>query len=183
MARPPSDTAFSDSDWTSEEPAAPERRDPRILVALAAGVAIGALGATLLWWLAGTATRPTHSTGAPEASVPTSAAVATPAATTAIAPGPAASEPTSAPPVGHSAPASAVGATATAADAPSSAPASEHAMLGDEAARRKESAWRKFYQPPSICSEDKRGDFMVECANHSIRARKEFEERYATGRL
>ena len=62
-------------------------------------------------------------------------------------------------------------------------PAPPQTTLADDAARRKERAWRKFYQPPSICSEDRRGEFLVECANHSIRARKEFEERYATGRL
>ena len=86
-------------------------------------------------------------------------------------------------PVVAAAPAALPVATAAEPAANTALPAPPQTTLADDAARRKERAWRKFYQPPSICSEDRRGEFLVECANHSIRARKEFEERYATGRL
>ena len=52
-----------------------------------------------------------------------------------------------------------------------------------EAARRKERAWLRFYQRPDFCADNPTAAQMVQCANHHIRARKEFEERYATGRL
>jgi hypothetical protein len=52
-----------------------------------------------------------------------------------------------------------------------------------EAARRKERAWQRFYQRPDFCADNPTAAQMVQCANHHIRARKEFEERYAAGRL
>jgi hypothetical protein len=52
-----------------------------------------------------------------------------------------------------------------------------------EAVRRKERAWERWYQRPAFCADNPTGAQMVQCANHHIRARKEFEERYAAGRL
>jgi hypothetical protein len=52
-----------------------------------------------------------------------------------------------------------------------------------EAARRKERAWQRFYQRPDFCADNPTAALMVQCANQYIRARKEFEERYAGGRL
>ncbi len=52
-----------------------------------------------------------------------------------------------------------------------------------EAALRKDRAWQRFYQRPDFCADNPTAAQMVQCANHHIRARKEFEERYATGRL
>lgn len=52
-----------------------------------------------------------------------------------------------------------------------------------EAARRKDRAWQRFYQRPDFCADNPTAAQMVQCANHHIRARKEFEERYAAGRL
>ena len=52
-----------------------------------------------------------------------------------------------------------------------------------EAERRKERAWSRFYQRPDFCADNPTAALMVQCANQYIRARKEFEERYATGRL
>jgi uncharacterized iron-regulated membrane protein len=52
-----------------------------------------------------------------------------------------------------------------------------------EAARRKERAWQRFYQRPDFCADNPTAAQMVQCANHHIRARKEFEERYGAGRL
>jgi hypothetical protein len=50
-------------------------------------------------------------------------------------------------------------------------------------ARRKERAWQRFYQRPDFCGDNPTAAQMVQCANHHIRARKEFEERYAAGKL
>ncbi len=52
-----------------------------------------------------------------------------------------------------------------------------------EAARRKDRAWQRYYQRPDFCADNPTAAQMVQCANHHIRARKEFEERYAAGRL
>ena len=52
-----------------------------------------------------------------------------------------------------------------------------------EAARRKARAWDRFYQAPAFCSDNPTPAQMVQCANHHIRARKEFEERYSGGKL
>ncbi len=52
-----------------------------------------------------------------------------------------------------------------------------------EAARRKERAWQRFYQRPDFCADNPTAAQMVQCANHHIRARREFEERYGAGRL
>jgi glycosyltransferase involved in cell wall biosynthesis len=52
-----------------------------------------------------------------------------------------------------------------------------------EAVRRKERLWQRFYQRPDFCADNPTAAQMVQCANHHIRARKEFEERYSAGRL
>jgi hypothetical protein len=52
-----------------------------------------------------------------------------------------------------------------------------------EAAKRKQRAWERFYQAPAFCSDNPTPPQMVQCANHHIRARKEFEERYGGGKL
>ncbi len=52
-----------------------------------------------------------------------------------------------------------------------------------DAARRKDRAWQRYYQRPDFCADNPTAAQMVQCANHHIRARKEFEERYAAGRL
>lgn len=52
-----------------------------------------------------------------------------------------------------------------------------------DTARRKERAWQRFYQRPDFCGDNPTAAQMVQCANHHIRARKEFEERYTAGKL
>ena len=44
---------------------------------------------------------------------------------------------------------------------------------------RRERAWAKFYKKPAWCSET----VSMDCANGFIRAKREFEERYARGEL
>jgi hypothetical protein len=52
-----------------------------------------------------------------------------------------------------------------------------------EAAARKERAWNRFYKKPSQCDGNPTSDVMTECANHYIRAKREFESAYAAGKL
>lgn len=48
--------------------------------------------------------------------------------------------------------------------------------------RRKDAAWRKFYERPAGCDKAE-GPALVECANHYIRARRSFDTLYAAGKL
>lgn len=48
---------------------------------------------------------------------------------------------------------------------------------------RKERLWAKLYKKPPQCDEPSATDRLVECANHFIRARREFEQDYAAGLL
>ncbi len=52
-----------------------------------------------------------------------------------------------------------------------------------EAAARKERAWTKFYKQPPQCDGNPTDAAMTECANHYIRAKRQFEEAYAAGKL
>lgn len=52
-----------------------------------------------------------------------------------------------------------------------------------EEAARKERAWARFYKRPPYCDNSPNQEAMVECANHHIRAKRQFEEGYAAGRL
>jgi hypothetical protein len=56
-------------------------------------------------------------------------------------------------------------------------------QAAQEALRRKERAWERFYQPPRFCSDNPTSAQMVQCANLHIRARRDFEERYGAGKL
>lgn len=51
-----------------------------------------------------------------------------------------------------------------------------------QAAERKDRAWAMFYVKPPACDDNPTKATMVECANHFIRARREFEVLYATGK-
>ena len=48
---------------------------------------------------------------------------------------------------------------------------------------RRERAWARFYNKPPHCADNPTAETMVECANHYIRARREFEQAYAAGKL
>jgi hypothetical protein len=52
-----------------------------------------------------------------------------------------------------------------------------------EAADRKERAWNKYYKKPATCEGNPSNEAMTECANHYIRAKRQFEEAYAAGKL
>jgi type IV secretory pathway VirB10-like protein len=51
-----------------------------------------------------------------------------------------------------------------------------------QAVERKERAWAMFYVKPPACDDNPTKATMVECANHFIRARREFELLYAAGK-
>jgi hypothetical protein len=192
---------FSDSDWTRDLPAtapAPRSQQRLLTIVVAVGLACVALASALYGverWL-GTRERelapPAAAVPAPAASlpvlllpqVPTAEPAAAAAAAVASAPAPA--------------PASAVAVAdapaRTEADVRREQMAALEAEMREraretadraaaEAARRKERAWERWYQRPQFCNHNPTGAQMVQCANHHIRARKEFEERYAAGRL
>ena len=46
----------------------------------------------------------------------------------------------------------------------------------------KERAWARYYVKPAQCDVNPGRDTIVECANHFIRARREFEAAYAAGK-
>ena len=46
---------------------------------------------------------------------------------------------------------------------------------------RKARAWSEYYKKPKHCVENPSADTLVECANHYIRARREFEAAYMAG--
>jgi hypothetical protein len=49
------------------------------------------------------------------------------------------------------------------------------------ALERKEKAWAAYYKKPASCDDNPSKDTMVECANHYIRAKRQFEQDYAGG--
>ena len=52
---------------------------------------------------------------------------------------------------------------------------------GQEAAQRKESAWQKYYRAGPACDNPVDWDATVECGNARIRAKTEFERKWARG--
>lgn len=52
-----------------------------------------------------------------------------------------------------------------------------------EEAARKERAWARFYKRPASCDNNPTPEHMVDCANQHIRAKRQFEDAYAAGKL
>jgi hypothetical protein len=50
------------------------------------------------------------------------------------------------------------------------------------AAERKAREWAGFYKKPPLCDDNPNKDVMIECANHYIRAKRQFDEAYGAGR-
>ncbi len=48
---------------------------------------------------------------------------------------------------------------------------------------RKQRAWARYYKKPPYCVDNPTSDTLIDCANHYIRARRQFEEAYAAGKL
>lgn len=177
---------FEDQDW--EELGAPVRqgaRAPASAWKIAAGVAIGMVVGGGLVYLVDHGTALSGLSYAVRAfehvvRVADPAAVPSRAAASAAAPlaaGEATREPLPstprpnppAPPV-QRAPAGGGG------EADSAAPAQR------ESDEQKELAWARYYKKPAQCDVSPGRDTIVECANHYIRARREFEAAYAAGK-
>lgn len=52
-----------------------------------------------------------------------------------------------------------------------------------EEATRRERAWAKFYKRAPHCDNNPNQEQLVECANQHIRAKRQFDEAYAAGKL
>ena len=53
---------------------------------------------------------------------------------------------------------------------------------GRQAAERKAREWARFYKKPPQCDDNPNKDLMIECANHYIRAKREFDDVYGAGK-
>ena len=148
---------YEDSDWTvaAEQPAASPapRWSP---MSLMAGVVLGAVAASGVWWaLAG-----------PPAGRATAASAPHAAASAAVAPAPV-------PPAATVDPVATAGALS---------PASGASAIAD-ADERKARAWARYYQRPASCEGNPSTEQLVECANHFIRSKRQFDNDWAAGRL
>jgi hypothetical protein len=175
----------NDSDWTVEaeetSPAAARPLNNGVVAALglAAGITIGALVTALV--LRGSPSTVVYPQ-ASAASEPTAAqqqGTATPLAPTAssalaadgLVPAPAAS----------------IGASPHAASTPDplvhEAPKAGPTPLTAAEAQRKELAWARFYKRPVECEGNPSADQLIECANHFIRAKRDFDQRWRAGAI
>ena len=179
---------FDDHDWDIAEPATPAGQGGSTAWKVAAGVVVGVvLGGTLVYTLErympqlafheaaqvfGQAMRDDRPRSAPEPSPPmrdsnAPEAVAAPLESqlTRVEAAP--------PSVGVVAP------------APLRIVNERKADPGREAARAdlsgKAQAWAEHYQKPRHCVENPTADTLVECANHYIRAKREFDAAFAAG--
>jgi hypothetical protein len=171
--------SFQDSDWTAQAEATaatpPRRTNPYVAAAIGLGIGV-AIGATAaIWALQGNA-------GPDARPLPTQAAATAPhgaasAATAGTGTAPAAA-----------AAASSVSALPAVAVEPLLLPdppaaAASQPLSAAEVARRKERAWDRFYRRPAVCEGNPSAEQLVECGNHFIRNRREFEERWRAGKL
>jgi PPE-repeat protein len=185
--------SFQDSDWTAHAEATttapPRRTNPYVAGAIGLGIGI-AIGATATFLaLQGSAGPDARSVLAQTAAAPHGAASAASAASAAaVAAAPAASTVTVSSTAAASAPvASQLAALPVVATDPQPrelrAAAASQPLSAAEVARRKERAWERFYRRPAVCEGNPSADQLVECGNHFIRNRREFEERWRTGSL
>lgn len=61
--------------------------------------------------------------------------------------------------------------------------AEQVAKAAAEAQRRHDNAWQNYYQPPKGCDVWRSDTHMVECVNHKMRAKAEFERKWAAGEI
>lgn len=192
---------YDDSDWTHEAAAASAatvrpRRDMTLAGTLALGIVIGVAG-TLLAVLAvgrGPAAAPPIAAGPALAAAPASAEPAA-SASPAVQVAPGGTSPAAL--VERVPPAASGGGTVS---APAPAPAQVQVQDSDDAEpapvaaapsrpfsaeeqKRRERAWAKFYRRPASCEGNPTTDQLIECANHFIRSKREFDERWKAGTL
>jgi hypothetical protein len=183
-------TYSSDQDWTDEAEAEQAASAPRAgapalgvpIVTAVLGLLVGVLG-TSLWWSWSGATRAPADPVA--VTSPPARAPAGKTSATAPATPPVAVSPAPAPVVESTAPRDSDDA-ALLPSPPAAGPASTAAttsLSAEEVARRRERAWARFYKRPATCEGNPTGDQLVECGNHYIRMRREFDERWRAGNL
>jgi hypothetical protein len=166
---------FDDQDW--EQAGHPDRsayRDTSTPWKVAAGVAAGmAIGAMLVFAL-----DRLPSSDAPPAAASAGGSPVPEAPRAGGAPAESAPAPAPAPGSGV-ARAHAPAAESIASTRPARAAVGEAVQrAAQQAAERRDRAWARFYQKPAYCDDNPSKANMVECANHYIRARREFEALY-----
>jgi hypothetical protein len=171
--------SFSDSDWTSEAAASAVagRRDGGWIWTLVLGVVIGAAGATLVFLMVERLSQREAHQAVATAPLPATAPAAMP-------PPPAAVVETAPPAAGRVEPSAASAAASPAAPVPTVPTVTTAAPRpsADEL-RRKERAWAAYYKRPSSCEGNPTTDQLIECANHFIRSKRDFDERWKAGTL
>ena len=186
---PRTNVNFDDHDWDSAEPTAPAAQDGSTAWKVTAGVVAGVvLGGTLVYAIEhympglalhetaqvfGQAMREGSQRSAPEPAPPLRDSTA-PQAVAAPLEGQLLQAQAAPPSAGVVAP------------APLLRVANErNPDLGTVAARadlsRKAQAWAEHYQKPRHCLENPSADTLVDCANHYIRARREFDAAFEAG--
>jgi hypothetical protein len=167
--------SFSDSDWTSEAAASAVagRHDGGWIWTLVLGVVIGAAGATLVFLMVERLSQREAHQAVARAPLPATAP--------AMPPPPAAVVETAPPAAGRVEPSAASAAASPAAPVPT-VPTAAPRPSADEL-RRKERAWAAYYKRPSSCEGNPTTDQLIECANHFIRSKRDFDERWKAGTL
>lgn len=59
--------------------------------------------------------------------------------------------------------------------------AAQRARIDEQ--RQRDTAWESFYKPMRGCDNWQSDAHMVECQNHKLRAKREFEQKWAAGEL
>ncbi len=177
---------FEDHDW-EELGAPPGTRDTAAAWKLAAGVAIGMLMGGLLVYVVDHGMAQRSLSEAAQALEQIVHAADTPA-TGRPRPVPPAAQPPlarldqrdlSAPTMVERAQPTSAGAAAPELGRRALEPAPPGLQQADE---QRELAWARYYVKPAYCDVNPGRDTLVECANHFIRARREFEAAYTAGR-
>jgi predicted transcriptional regulator len=180
---------FDDQDWEVEQPSSAESRGISTAWKVAAGFLSGLLlGAALMLMLnrqtLQEATRSESGTTIERLlreAPPSAAAVPTPVPPVASDRSAwASSQPQAKLP--EAAPAVARGDLAASAAAQADRSGMAALDAGRLATERKAREWASFYKKPPQCDDNPNRDLMIECANHYIRAKREFDATYGVGK-
>ena len=181
---------FDDQDWEQAHPAEQDVAGAATAWKVAAGMAVGiVIGATAMYLAdrhieasAWSETVQAFERALPGAGPSVPAPVQASRQATAPQAAVPVPEPTPAPPPIAESPRPAVPAPGVTADTGGrQAGSGPGAPLSD--LERKQRAWARYYKKPPYCENNPTSDTLIDCANHYIRARRQFEEAYAAGRL
>lgn len=174
---------FDDQDWYLDEGSSRPQPDSAGGWQVAAAVAVGiVIGGALMWAV-------DHGSAWQDTPPPV---LATEAQRPVVEPKAIATEPTEptrvGAPIDRQGPLPASAPTPVAVRRPAATPPNAEAKaelalrMAQRAAERKERAWASFYSKPADCDDSPPKADIVECANHFIRAKREFEQLYAAGK-